>query len=157
MANKSLQRTPYMRHVSCLRSCPAAFQVSLSSGVGQLQKHFTVNERPVPSRFGQIDTYPAATSFVRLNSISDSLRFVRGAARSILSVPLPHLDRFAVFRGHRKVLVFRRHLPPSARHSVFRIHRPSRLLQTTCQLSLQNQPPIIESKPATFFDGLSVG
>jgi hypothetical protein len=26
-----------------------------------------------------------------------------------------------------------------------------------CQLSLQNQPPIIESKPATFFDGLSVG
>jgi hypothetical protein len=41
-----------------------------------------------------------------------------------------------VFRGHRKVLVFRRHLPPSATHSVFRIHRASRLLQTTFPASL---------------------
>jgi len=33
LANKSLERTAYMRHVGCLRTRRATFQLSLSSGV----------------------------------------------------------------------------------------------------------------------------
>ena len=132
LPNKSLEKNTLhasCQLLGCASSCPAALRASLSFGVGQLQKRLSVNARPIPSRFGQIPTCPAATSFALVNSSFPTLRFLDGAARSLLvrpqrrspfripasmpcgsqtarpdpyyQSPLPHLDGLPVFRVHR--------------------------------------------------------